>query len=91
MITFTLQVSEKDWWILAGKAERDGLTTHDLLTRLMVETIRTNVGGKDFDQQIETMWNDGYTDREMSITLNTPLNRIATTRRRLGLNPNKGK
>jgi hypothetical protein len=91
MKTLTVTIDDRDWWSLAGKAERDGLKTDQLLTLLMIQAIRTQVGGKDFETNIETLWRAGKTDREMSIELNVTRVRVSEVRRRLGLTPNKGK
>ena len=91
MKTLAVTIDDRDWWSLAGKAERDGLKTDELVTRLLIQAIRTQVGGKGFDSDVEQLWEEGLTDGEMSVTLNATRARVADTRRRLGLTPNKGK
>lgn len=91
MKTLTLTIDDRDWWTLAGHAERDGLKTDELLTRLMIRAIRTQLGGKNFDSDVKNLWGEGMTDGQMSVALDAPRNRVADTRRRLGLTPNKGK
>lgn len=89
MISFKLDVDEKDWWVLAGHAERDGLKTSDLLTRLMHQAIRMELGGKNFDLMVEKLWGEGFTDSEMCVQLSASRDRVSASRRRLGFEPNK--
>jgi len=91
MKTLTITIDDRDWWTLAGKAERDGLKTDELVGLMLIQAIRTQVGGKELDSNVENLWEDGLTDGEMSVTLGIPKSRVADIRRRLGLSPNKGK
>jgi hypothetical protein len=91
MKTLTVTIDDRDWWTLAGHAERDGLKTEELLTRMLIQSIRTQVGGKNFDTDVENLWGEGLTDGQMSVALDVTRARVADVRRRLGLTPNKGK
>ena len=91
MKTLTVTLDDRDWWVLAGKAERDGIKSDELLARIVIQAIRAQVGGKNFDTEVENLWREGMSDGEISVALNVTRVRVSATRRRLGLTPNKGK
>lgn len=83
----TVEVPDRMGWVLAGYAERRGITVGEMIAGMLARTYRPNAEGVALSirDRVRAEWERGAPDPVIAHRLQLPTGTVAANRRALGL------